>query len=176
MNVQASMFLSDRLDHLGSASNFAEDVFEVMRQGTLFEEFSRPEVDVLCQHLECYAAHRGVPVINEDEEGDFLMIVLTGSVLVRKRDPNGSFVDLDIVGPGKILGEMSLIDGKERSATCITSEPSDFAVMSRTSLNRLMVMHQRLACKFLIKMLEVMVGRQRTAGTRLVEFHSVLAT
>jgi CRP/FNR family transcriptional regulator, cyclic AMP receptor protein len=176
MMVNSDSSLQDRLEHLGPATIFAVDVFEVMRQGTLFEEFSRPEVETLCQYMECYAAHRGVAVITEGEAGDYLLIVLTGSVTVRKRGPNGSMVDLDIAGPGKILGEMSLIDGKYRSATCTTAEPSDFAVMTRASLNRLMVMHQRLACKFLIQMLEIMVSRQRTAGDRLVEIHSALAT
>jgi CRP-like cAMP-binding protein len=157
------------LDYLGGASAYADEVYEVISKGPIFEEFSHQEIEVICQFMHCYAAPRDAVLLQEGEEGDYLLVVLSGKVEVRKFDLKGQPLGIATVGPGNILGEMSLFDGEHRFATCSAVVPTDFAVMTRADLNELLLLYSRLANKLLIKMIQIMVGRMRDTGLRLVE-------
>lgn len=160
--------LYPELEFLGSGSDFADDVFAVLRHEPLFEDFGHQEIEVLCQFMHCFAAPRDTVLLDEDQEGDYLLIVLTGEILVSKLSAAGKSVGMAMVGPGAILGEMSLVDGERRFASCITTAPVDFAVMRRSDLNEILIAHPRLANKFLIKMLQIIVARMRDTGLRMV--------
>jgi CRP-like cAMP-binding protein len=93
---------------------------------------------------------------------------LSGNVAVRKFDIAGKTTSIAVVGAGDILGEMSLIDGEHRFASCVTVEPTRFAVLSRMDLTEITALHPRLANKFLFMMLQIMVSRLRDTGMRMV--------
>lgn len=156
------------LDYLGAASGYIDEVYAVISKGPLFEHFSLKEIEALCQYMHCFAAPRGSVLLNEGVEGDYLLIVLSGQVSVMKRNPRGEDVSITSVGPGMSLGEMSLIDGERRFASCITLEPTDFAVMTRADLNEILLTHPRLANKLFIKLMQILVGRLRDTGSRLL--------
>lgn len=166
MNLPSFPPLYPHFEQLGSASAYVDDVFDVLKQEVMFEDFSRQEIEVLCLFMQCFAAPRTAELLTEGQEGDHLLVILTGQVLVRKHASSGLPVSIAMVGPGDILGEMSLIDGACRFASCVATEPVDFAVMRRADLNEILIMHPRLANKFLIKVLQIMVNRMRDAGLR----------
>jgi CRP/FNR family transcriptional regulator, cyclic AMP receptor protein len=163
--------LAEGIEYLGPAASYADDVFDVIREHTLFEEFTHREIDILCQFMHCFAAPRDAIVLRENDVGDYLMLILTGQVQVCKMDREGDQVVIATVGPGTMLGEMSLIDGEQRFASCVAAKPSDFAVLRRPDLNQLLTEHPRLANKFLIKMLEIMVRRLRETSNQLLRYH-----
>jgi CRP-like cAMP-binding protein len=118
--------------------------------------------------MHCFSAPAGTVLLQEGEEGDHLILLLAGQVIVRKTDIGGTVHSLAMVGPGSILGEMSLIDGERRFASCVTAEPTRFAVMSKSELNEILALHPRLANKFLTMLLQMMVSRLRDMGTRAI--------
>lgn len=168
MSITSRPPLYTDLDYLGAASGYVDEVYAVISKGPLFEHFSRKEIEALCQYMHCYAASRDRVLLNEGVEGDYLLIILSGQVSVRKLNPKGEDVGITTVGPGLSLGEMSLIDGERRFASCITLEPTDFAVMTRADLNEILVTHPRLANKLLIKLMQILVSRLRETGNRLL--------
>lgn len=163
------------LNYLGGAAAYAEEIWEVIRNGELFGGFNRPEIDVLCQFLHCFAAPRDVALLEEGDDGDYVLIVLSGNVAVRKLGPKDEPITIATAGPGSSLGEMSLVDGERRSASCVATEPVDFAVMTRADLNEMMVTHPRLANQFLIKLLQILVGRLRDTSVRMLFSQSIPA-
>lgn len=169
MSVTPRPELYPDLDYLGGASAYADKVFEVISKGPVFEEFSHQEIEVICQFMHCYAAPRDTVLLNEGGEGDYLLVVLSGQVKVQKFDLKMQPVKIATVGPGNILGEMSLFDGECRFATCTALVPTDFAVMNRADLNELLLQYPRLAIKFLIKIIQIMIGRMRDTDLLLVE-------
>lgn len=155
-------------DYLGAASAYIDDVYEALEGAPLFDRFSQNEVAALCQFMHCFAAPRGGKLLAEGDEGDYAIIILTGNVDVRKLGENGESVTIANVSFGSSLGEMSLIDGERRFASCIATEPTDFAVFTRDDLNEMLVMHPRLANKFLIRLMQILVGRLRATGNLLL--------
>jgi CRP/FNR family transcriptional regulator, cyclic AMP receptor protein len=168
MSTDSRPFLYRDIEYLGSASGFVDEVLEAINKEVLFDEFYHYEIEELCTFLHCFSAPAGTVLLQEGEEGDHLIILLTGQVIVRKTDIGGTVHSLAMVGPGSILGEMSLIDGERRFASCIAAEQTRFAVMSKSDLNEIMALHSRLANKFLTMLLQIMVSRLRDMGTRAI--------
>lgn len=156
------------IEYLGSAESCVDDVLAAINKEALFDEFYRYEIEELCQFMHCFSAPAGTVLLQEGEEGDHLILLLSGQVIVRKNDLAGKTHGLAMVGAGGILGEMSLIDGLPRFASCVATETTRFAVLSKSDLNEILALHPRLANKFLTMLLSVMVERLRDLGLRVV--------
>lgn len=168
MSTDTRPFLYRDIEYLGSASGFVDSILEAINREVLFDEFYHYEIEELCQFMHCFSAPAGTMLLQEGEEGDHLILLLAGQVIVRKTDIGGAVHSLAMVGAGSILGEMSLIDGERRFASCVTAEPTRFAVMSKSELNEILALHPRLANKFLTMLLQMMVSRLRDMGTRAI--------
>src|SRR5438046_10290853 len=68
-----------------------------------------------------------------------MLMVVEGKVEVQKRDRWNTPQTLAVVEGGRTLGEMSMIDGEARFATCVAAEPTLIAVLHRESLARIIV-------------------------------------
>ena len=99
MSITSRPPLYDDLDYLGAASGYVEEVYAVISKGPLFEHFSLKEIEALCQYMHCFAASRDRVLLNEGVEGDYLLIVLSGRVSVRKLNPKGEVVAITTSAP-----------------------------------------------------------------------------
>ncbi|MDH4095873.1 MAG: cyclic nucleotide-binding domain-containing protein, partial [Betaproteobacteria bacterium] len=125
------------LEHLGDAARFATQLHALIPQCMLLENFTSEEVRELAQFMEVFRAPEGVEVIREGDGGDFMVMVIEGRVEVSKRDRWNTPQPIATVEPGRILGEMSMIDGAARFATCTAAGgPALVAVLSRENLAR----------------------------------------
>lgn len=166
----ANQNLFPGLENLGAATGFIDDIFAIIEQIPLFGEFNLLEVEQLSAYMECFGAPTNTLLLEENKEGDFLLLVLTGSIDVFKVMPGQGSKLMATVGPGAILGEMSLVDGQKRNASCITREPTDFAVLCRGSLNVLLGRNPVLGARFLLVLLTEMTRRLREANQRILPF------
>ncbi len=147
---------------LGAASAFVSEFIEAVRAHSFFDIFTEAETAQLSEYLECFGVPRESYVVEEGDEGDFLAILVTGKAVVLKSQGGINRV-VHSLQRGEMIGEMSLIDGKLRSASCVTTEPSDFALMTRENLNALLADHPRLGSKFLLMLLRISTARLREA-------------
>lgn len=147
---------------LGTASAFVDEFIDVLKKQPVMHHFGRPELTLLAEYMDCFGVPRNSTVINEGDDGDFLAILVTGEAhIVKLLDAQESVVG--VIKPGELFGEMSMIDGMERFASCVTSEPSDFAVLTRQKLNDMLADHPRLGNKFLLMLLDQSAARLRNA-------------
>lgn len=80
-------------------------------------------------HERTFPAGSGVMVAEEPGGGAY--VVVSGSVKVHVTHPDGTEVILAILGPGEVVGEMSLADSLGRSASVRALEDSRFLWMDR---------------------------------------------
>ena len=73
-------------------------------------------------------------VITAEERGEGVYAILSGTVKVYVTDAAGAEVIIAVLGPGEIVGEMSLADSLGRSASVLTLESSSFLWMDRKTL------------------------------------------
>ena len=156
------------LEHLGEAVGFAEKLHALIPKCTLLENFSAAEVRMLAQFMDVYRAPPGVEVIREGDGGDFMLMLLEGRVEVRKLDQWNTPRELAVVEAGKTLGEMSMIDGEGRFATCVALEPALVAVLGREDLARIVLEQPMLGAKILMELVLMLSQRLRATSDRLV--------
>jgi CRP/FNR family transcriptional regulator, cyclic AMP receptor protein len=156
------------LEYLGDAIRFATQIHALIPKCTLLENFSPGEVRLLAHFMEVYRAEPGMEIINEGEGGDFMMMVIEGKVDVNKRDRWNTPQHIAEVDAGRTLGEMSMIDGEPRFATCVATEPSLIAVLDRESLARIIVEQPLLGAKVLMELVLMLSHRLRATSQRLL--------
>ncbi len=151
------------LDDLGKADNYLDEILDIVHHITLFDDFTMDEVRVLCHYMQCYAAPRNYPLLQEGDEGDFMVLILTGSAEVRVQIPGIGNEKIADLFAGSTVGETSLIDGKPRFISCVSTVPTDFAVLTREALNKVLLQAPRLGNKLLLTLLQLMSARLREA-------------
>jgi selenocysteine lyase/cysteine desulfurase len=88
-----------------------------------FEQIDRQELYDLVASSRTWELDRGSMLFTEGETAHSAFIVLRGSIEV-SRERGDRHLRLATVGPGRMLGELSLIDGGSRTATCTALEPA----------------------------------------------------
>jgi CRP-like cAMP-binding protein len=157
-----------KLEPLGDATQFAERMRALIPKCPLLENFSAAEVQLLAEFMHVYRAEASSEIISEGEGGDFMMMVLEGRVEVHKRDRWNTPQLLASVEAGRTLGEMSMIDGQPRFATCIAVEPTLIAVLDRENLARIIVEQPLLGAKVLMELVLMLSQRLRATSERLL--------
>jgi CRP/FNR family cyclic AMP-dependent transcriptional regulator len=156
------------LEPLGDASAFASQMHAIIPKCALLENFSSSEVRLLAHFMQAYRCAAGVELIREGEGGDFMLMLLEGKVDVLKRDRGGLPQLIATVDAGKTLGEMSMIDGEPRFATCVAMEPVVLAVLDRENLARIIVEQPMLGAKILMELVLMLSQRLRLTSQRLL--------
>lgn len=156
------------LEYLGDATQFAEQMHRLISYSPLFENFNMAEIRLMSHFMNVYRATSGQEIIHEGEQGDFMLLLLEGSVEVFKQDRWNAPQLLASVDAGKTLGEMSMIDGEPRFASCVAAEPCVIAVLSRDSLARIILEQPILGAKILMELVLMLSQRLRQTSVKLV--------
>ena len=159
-----------QLEQLGDATQFAGKLHGMINYAPLFENFSLPEIRLMTHFMHTYRAEAGQEILREGEPGDFMMIVLEGRVEVFKQDRWNAPRVIATVEEGRTLGEMSMIDGEPRFATCVATEPTLIAVLTRESLARIILEQPILGAKILMELALMLSQRLRQTSLKLVSY------
>lgn len=156
------------LEYLGDATKFAGQMQALIPKCPLLENFSLNEVRLLAHFMDVYRVEPGVEFIREGDGGDFMVMLLEGGVEVHKRDRWNTPQLLAVVEAGRTLGEMSMIDGEARFATCVATDSALIAVLDRESLARIIVEQPLLGAKILMELVLMLSQRLRATSERLL--------
>ncbi len=175
MEQEASGTESDRsnllvLERVGEGGALAQEIFDLVGHSPFFAEFSREDVSKLAGYMEVFRAQPGDIIIREGDVGDFMLLIIHGDVDIFKRDLHGVQQYMTTVGPGMTLGEMSMIDGEPRFATCVAKSPTTFAVMARDNMASIILDEPALGSKILVKLVTMLSARLRQTSAKLLHY------
>ncbi len=162
--------LLDALEKLGDGSAFAGQIIALVGRSQFFAEFDRDDIALLARYMQIYRAQAGQTLIREGNIGDYMLLVIEGSIAIYKASPAGAQQHMTTVSRGRTLGEMSMIDGEPRFATCIAAETSVFGVLSRDNMVRIVIEKPSLGAKILIKLVTMLSQRLRQTSAELLEY------
>lgn len=157
------------LASLGDAGPFVDRMREVIDHIKLFEDFEQHELEIMARYMSCYLAPAGTEIIREGTPGDFMLLIIEGSVEIIKLDGAGLPTRIGMAGPGKTLGEMSLVDGEPRFASCVALVDTLFAVLDRDSLSHIIADEPRTGVKILMELVMLLNQRLRNVSNELVK-------
>ncbi|HUQ58481.1 Crp/Fnr family transcriptional regulator [Lentzea sp.] len=102
----------------------------------------------------------GSVICHQGDNSRNVLLVSHGRVKVSRFALTGEETVVAVRGPGEIIGELSAIDGRRRSATLTAVDPVSGMVIHALVLKRLCETHPGIAWA----MLRVVVSRQRATG------------
>jgi len=162
--------LLESLTHLGEGSTMVQQIFEMIGHSKFFADFTREDVDRLTGFMQVYRANAGQEIIHEGDVDDYMLLIIEGRVEIVKTDSQGNHRPMTAVGPGATLGEMSMIDGEPRFATCIAVDSTTFSVLSRDSMVKIILEEPGLGSKILIKLVTLLSQRLRSTSSNLLHY------
>jgi len=137
------------------------------------KEFDWKVIRTLADYMTAYQIIREGVLFREHATESFLCILLDGKVRVMKEDSDGNRKELGRLGRGKVIGEMSLIDGLPRSATLIAAEAATVLIFTPADLRRLTSERPEVANAFLLRLGRDLSLRLRQTSGRLVDYLGV---
>lgn len=157
-----------RLAGVGAA--YKEQLCDLLDNVALFAELPWSDIVALSGYVSALEADPGCIVFTEGMPGNALYVLVRGRVETRKAGDTkcGTMIASDVAG--KAIGEMALVDGEPRSATCTVMEPSVLLCLTRDHLERLAERHPMLAYTVMLRVARLLSRRLRATSGRLVEF------
>jgi CRP-like cAMP-binding protein len=104
---------------------------EVLKHIPIFQNLKDEELKSLAEKALRKKYPKDSIVFQESDEGDSLMVILSGQVKVVLISRDGKEIILSILKGGDFVGEMSLLDGEPRSATVIAMKESELLIIQR---------------------------------------------
>jgi CRP-like cAMP-binding protein len=157
-------------EHLGEGTALAQQIFEMIGHSRFFADFTREDVQRLTGFMQVYRAEPSQVIIREGDIDDYMVLIIQGNVDIVKADSHGKQQQMTTVGQGAMIGEMSMIDGEPRFASCVALEPVTFAVISRDSIVQIILEEPSLGSKVLIKLVTLLSQRLRKTSSNLLHY------
>lgn len=162
-------FQAAGLELLGPCTDLAARAGQWRHGSALLEDMSEAELKVLGAVMPMVRATPGQKLITEGELGDWMLLLLSGTVDVFKMADDGESSRLAVIKEGTAVGEMSMLDGAPRNATCVAIEAVEAAVLTRSAIGRLIAEHPSVSSKLLVKLTQMLAQRLRNSSHQLVK-------
>jgi CRP/FNR family transcriptional regulator, cyclic AMP receptor protein len=137
----------------------------VLRNLPLFSVLTEPQLDTLMMSMQFRSYPRHALIVRADESSDALYIVVSGRARVVVDDGEGREMIVCDVGPNEFFGELSLIDGRPRSATVQALEPCQALCVCRKAVVRCLEENVHAA----MLMLNTVIKRLRQADAKIAD-------
>ena len=129
-----------------------EEKRQIFQRHFLFGKLSSNEIDTLISYARVTRYSIGREIFAKGSPGQSLMAVLSGSVKISSLSVGGKEVVFAIYNAGDIFGDMSVLDGGERSADATAMTDCELLVLSRRDIVPLLEKRADL-CMILLKVL-----------------------
>jgi CRP-like cAMP-binding protein len=127
------------------------------------------QTDQILKAMVPVAAEPGTAVVREGERGRGLLVLLEGSVEVRKQDRHGGDVAIAVIEAPTVLGEMNLLTDRPHSATVRAVTSCEFQLLTRSQFSRLLGNESLAAYKVVAALAEVIARRLDRMDEKFVE-------
>jgi glycine/D-amino acid oxidase-like deaminating enzyme len=133
-----------------------------------FRKFSQEEAHGLLRLMRRWDLLKGTVIFTEGSPGGTCFVIVEGAVDV-SINAHGQQQRLATLDAGGVFGQMSLIDGVPRSATCSVRADAVLLEIEREPCERLLRSGSALALKFLATLNEGLISALRAADLRLMK-------
>ncbi len=151
-------------------SAMAELAAEMLTAPSALLQLTADDARTVVTYMQPHKIAEGVTFIKEGDtqETDFMLLVLDGevtieSIVVSRTEP----ITVTVLGPGNLIGEMGLLDGEPRSASCTAMTNVRCAILTRAALAQLVRDDPRTAAKLMMAISLRIAERMRESQEKL---------
>ena len=157
------------LEQLGFCTDLSSHAPKWRHDAALLEDLTPAETDTLGALMPLVRARPGQALIKEGDAGDWMLLILSGTVDVTKQSEHGAPSRLAVIKHGAAVGEMSMLDAAPRYASCVAIDEVEAGVLTRATIARLIQDHPAIGAKLLVKLTQLLAQRLRNTSNRLVK-------
>jgi len=129
----------------------------VLNKVSLFSMLKTEDIHMISTIASEEAYEDGHILFYEGDIGDRLFIIVSGEVMILKKNKEGPDTHLATLKENNVLGELSLFDAETRTATARCHSQCTFLVIERNDMEQLAHEYPAIAFGFI----KVLMGRMR---------------
>lgn len=155
---------------LQEAPAMAKLAMQLLRTPNALALMNEDDLRIVVNHMQLVSLPAGRVLMQEGDRNHtaYLLLMLEGEAKVESNDGvRGPPLDISIMGPGNIIGEMGLLDGAPRSTTCTSITQLQVAALSRRAMQLLIDKHPRVGALLMVALAKRMADRLRALGDQL---------
>lgn len=137
----------------------------------VFASFGKAEIQRLISLMRGWRCRSGALLFEEGDAGGSCFIVVSGSIDVTLR-VRGTRQLLARLPAGSIFGQVSLITGEPRNATCVAGSDTTLLELEREPCEQLLNERSSLALKFLATLNQGLISALRGGDRRLMQINA----
>lgn len=147
------------------ARAFAIDRQAVLAENSLLGHLDPADRARLAEYAQIVRYGADEVIFQRGDSGSGMMAVVTGRVKICAHSEDGKELILNLIKPGEVFGEISLIDGEPRTADAVALETSQLLVLDRRDFLRHLEQNPRMAQR----LLAILCQRLRRTSAALEE-------
>lgn len=151
-------------------SAMLEEISDMLIDCPLFQHMAASEIQAIAKHFNIVNIDSGETIFREGDDGTFMCIVHKGRVSIIKQNQNGDEIVMATEGNGRVLGEMAVLDGERRSATCKAASDCVLLMLSKEAMDIMLEEQPRIGAKILRTIAISLSRRMRLTAGKLVDY------
>jgi len=140
-----------------------------IRSASILEGLSEAEIKKLAEVMEWRHFCRGDVIFRENQPGGKLFIIKEGEVSITRVIREGEVQKFNHLSSGMSFGGLSLIDGREHSATATAMTDCQVAVLDKVDFDRLAEKDYRLGIKLMMNITKALCTYLRTMNEKFID-------
>jgi CRP-like cAMP-binding protein len=134
----------------------------------IFRHFGDDQLIALAQLIQPQKIEHAQVIFREGQVGRNLFLVHRGTVHITRKTPVGTQI-LTTLGQGSLFGEVSYLDGGDRSATAFGVGSGTLFVLTASDLEKAVAANRDLAVSLLWSFWQTLSDKVRTANSKMSE-------
>lgn len=118
---------------------------DFLKSVNIFSDLSESELNNIQEICKTRKYPKNSMIILEEEMGDVVFIVMSGTVKITRVNDEGKEVILAMLGSGEVFGEMAILDGESRSANALSQENCEVVTINREDFLNLLKTNNKVS-------------------------------
>ena len=139
-------------------------------ESVIGHDLTVPEAHELFDNSEREKYKRDEKLFDEGEEATSFFLIVSGDVAIEKRDENGRVVLISTLGPGSVIGEMSLLTRERRSASArVQTDEATLLTVDWAKLHSLLERNSQVGYKVVLALARLLAHRLKRINIKVAE-------
>jgi CRP/FNR family transcriptional regulator, cyclic AMP receptor protein len=151
-------------------SSLLDEIRDMLLNSPLLSNFPPGEILSAARYFSLNHVAQDDVIFNEGDMGTFMCLIIDGNISVQKSNLEGKNIDLANLPKGRTFGEMAVLDGERRSATCIAATDGTLLILSKDSLEKMILESPTIAAKVIRAIAVSLSRRLRMADGKMVDY------